>query len=173
VTSTEIVKINDVEEIAQCEVLFREYVTWNTNELFVGSGIKLTEADIERAHDEFRAEWGNLVGPRGRLYLAIVDGNPAGVGALKPVSAEVGEVKRMFVRPAARRAGAARAILTQLIADAGEIGYRTLRLETMTYMVEAQGLYRSLGFVDSEAFAAEGSTFGVDQCELFMELKIR
>ena len=47
------------------------------------------QLDVHRAL--FRAEAPKLLGPRGRLYVAHVDGALAGVGALKPVDDDVAD----------------------------------------------------------------------------------
>jgi len=171
-TEAVLVSVRDEAGTGPCEELFVEYGKWSTERLSQEHGIVMSEDDLESAHASFRAEWPNLLGPRGRLYLAAVDGEPAGVGALKPVSAEIGELKRMFVRPRYRRRGIGRLILERLIDDARELGYHQMRLETMTYMPEAHELYRSKGFVEADLFDAEGATFGLAVCELFMVLSL-
>ena len=171
-TEAVLVSVREEDGIGPCDELFREYGEWSTERLSQEHGIVMSEADLESAHALFRADWPNLLGPRGRLYLATVDGEPAGVGALKPVSAEIGELKRMFVRSRYRRRGIGRLILERLIDDARELGYHHMRLETMTYMQEAHELYRSKGFVDADSFDAEGATFGLAVCELFMVLSL-
>ena len=93
--------------------------------------------------------------PRGRLYLASVDGRPAGCVALHPLSDTVAEVKRMFVLSSVRRAGVARALMERLLVDAAALGYRTLRLGTLEEMTAAQALYRSLGFRAIPRYHAE------------------
>jgi len=104
---------------------------------------------------EFESEQGlfldldGLREPRARLYVAEVDGEPAGTGGLRPIGADEAEVKRMYVRPSARGLGVGRAILQRLIDDARTLGYRTIRLDTARFMHEAQALYRSFGFVES------------------------
>ena len=101
--------------------------------------------------DQVRADAESLPGPyappRGRLYLARLDGMPAGCVALRPLDATVGEVKRMFVLSPARRIGVARALMQRLLADAVRMGYRTIRLGTLREMTAAQALYHHLGFV--------------------------
>ncbi len=62
------------------------------------------------------------------------------------------EVRRLFVRPKARGQGIARALMTTLIDEARQAGYRTVRLETLEAMREAQALYQSLGFVPITAY---------------------
>src|SRR5437867_10043172 len=69
-----------------------------------------------------------------------------GCAGLRRLSLEIGEVKRVYVRPAFRRNGVGRALIEAVIAAARLIGYRKLRLETASFMVGAQALYRSLGF---------------------------
>ncbi|MCC3765218.1 GNAT family N-acetyltransferase [Glycomyces sp. TRM65418] len=66
------------------------------------------------------------------VFLVAVDprGEAVGCGALREIDAATAEVKRMYVTPASRGTGAARAILTALEATARERGWTTLRLET-------------------------------------------
>jgi ribosomal protein S18 acetylase RimI-like enzyme len=100
----------------------------------------------------FRAELDGLPGayapPGGRLLLAQIDGLPAGCVALKPFDARSCEMKRMYVDPAFHRRGVGRALAKRLIEAARESGYARMLLDTGFLQVEAQGLYRSLGFVE-------------------------
>jgi GNAT superfamily N-acetyltransferase len=82
----------------------------------------------------------------GVFLIAYLAGVPAGCGAVRPIDDGVVEVKRMFVRPAARGHGIARALLTALEAIAIERGYTTSRLETGLRQPEAIGLYESFGY---------------------------
>lgn len=164
--------IRDEDGASECVKLFREYGEWSSGRVVTDCGIELSQADLDSVHASFQAEWPKLFGSRGRLYLASVDGNSAGVGALKPVTEQLGEVKRMYVRPAFRGTGIGRRILEQLIDDAREMRYDAIRLETMSYMTEAQSLYRSLGFAYIDPFESEGATIGLDKCELFMLLDL-
>ena len=93
-----------------------------------------------------------LLEPPNSVYLAEIDGQPAGTGGLKQIAPDVGEIKRMYVDPAFRGRGAARAILERLVADGRVAGYRALRLESAVWMVEAHALYRSVGFVDGDNY---------------------
>ena len=86
---------------------------------------------------------------RARLYVAEIAGEPVGMGGLRPLAANDAEIKRMYVRPSARRLGVGRAILQRLIDDARALGYTTIRLDSAPFMHEAHALYRSFGFVTS------------------------
>ena len=60
--------------------------------------------------------------PRASFVLAAFDGAVVGCGALRPLDERTAEIKRMFVRRAARRQGVARAILAHLLVDARASG---------------------------------------------------
>jgi GNAT superfamily N-acetyltransferase len=83
---------------------------------------------------------------RGAFVIARVAGQAVGCGAVRPLGPGVEEVKRMFVVPAFRGRGIARAILGALEAAAGRLGFGTLRLETGTRQPEAIALYESAGY---------------------------
>lgn len=105
----------------------------------------------------FDAEMAELPGkyapPRGRMYVALAaDGTPVGCAAIREIEPLVAELKRMYVIPACRGRGVARAIASQLIEDARAIGHRQIKLDTSGDMLPAQGLYRSLGFVPTERY---------------------
>lgn len=109
--------------------------------------------------DLVRADAESLPGPyappRGRLYLARLDGAPAGCVALRPLDAVTGEVKRMFVLPTARKNGIGRALMERLLADAPRLDYRIIRLGTLDEMTAAQALYRRLGFLQIPRYRAD------------------
>jgi GNAT superfamily N-acetyltransferase len=134
--------------------LLTEYLEWVADQ-FAALGARIDDRAslVAKHHALFRAELPLLIGQRGRLLVAHSDDQIVGVGALKPVTAEVGEVKRMCVRPGVRGQGIGRAILTQLVAAASAEGYRALRLETAVFMTAARSLYHSVGFREGAPFA--------------------
>jgi GNAT superfamily N-acetyltransferase len=87
-----------------------------------------------------------LAGPDGVLLLARVDGEPAGLGGVRFLDTEAAEVKTMFVSPAHRGQGVARAILIELERCARERGCRRAQLDTSDYLTAAVALYRSAGY---------------------------
>lgn len=79
-------------------------------------------------------------------FVAYADGRTAGCAALKEYAPEVAEVKRVFVKPFARRTGVARELMRTLEIKARERGFHTLLLETGRSFTPAVTLYRELGF---------------------------
>jgi GNAT superfamily N-acetyltransferase len=86
------------------------------------------------------------VPPTGGLWVAWDGPEAMGCVALQPLTPDIGEVKRMYVRPASRGRGVARALARRVIIEALALGYERLRLGTLTTMQPAQNLYTSLGF---------------------------
>jgi GNAT superfamily N-acetyltransferase len=87
-----------------------------------------------------------FVPPEGGIWLAWEESQAAGCIALQPLGAGIGEVKRMYVRPASRGRGVARALVERAVVEARLAGYQRLRLGTLTTMHAAQSLYASVGF---------------------------
>ena len=89
----------------------------------------------------------------GGAYLVGTDGELAVAGGgLRGLSEGVAEIKRMFVRPAARSRGVAGELLAALEDTARSLGYRVVRLDTGPKQVHAQSLYRRAGFIDIEPY---------------------
>ena len=73
-------------------------------------------------------------------------------GGLRRLSGEVAEIKRMFVRPASRSRGVARALLGALEDEARRLGYSAVRLDTGPKQVHGLSLYRSAGYLEVPAY---------------------
>ena len=92
--------------------------------------------------------------PGGGLWVAYQDGVPLGCVGLHALRPNVGEIKRMYVEPAHRGRGVARALLERVIEEARRRNYDTLRLGTLASMHAAQNLYTSAGFREIEPYRA-------------------
>ncbi len=87
-----------------------------------------------------------LAGPSGVLLLVRVEGEPAGLGGVRHLDTDVAEVKTMYLSPAHRGRGLARALLAELEGIARSHGCKATRLDTSDYLTEAIGLYRAAGY---------------------------
>ena len=96
--------------------------------------------------DELTGLPGAYAPPRGRLLLALIDDQPAGCVALRPLQNNACEMKRLFVPPAFRGQGIGRKLAEQIIAEARQIGYAVMKLDTLPRLQPATDLYTSLGF---------------------------
>ncbi len=98
----------------------------------------------------FDSELASLPGkyepPQGRLALALVDSEPAGCVALRPIDARRCEAKRLYVRPKFRGQGIGIALLKWVIAEARSAGYSEIVADTMPVMERAIAMYDAVGF---------------------------
>jgi GNAT superfamily N-acetyltransferase len=131
-----IIQAETDEQIAEARELFREYEAW--------LGMSLCFQDFE---NEVATLPGKYAMPDGRLLLAYSDDSLAGCIALRPLEEGVCEMKRLFVRDAFRGQQIGVMLIERLIADAREIGYSKMRLDTFPpKMGKAVKLYESHGF---------------------------
>lgn len=91
--------------------------------------------------------------PQGAFFVGYLDGRPSATGAWHLRSdvdalgsTATAEIKRMFVVPAGRGRGLARAMLAHLEVTAGSAGAEVMILETGTEQPEALALYASTGY---------------------------
>ncbi len=151
----EIIQAETAEQIDAARLLFREYESW---------------LDLDLCFQGFEQELAGLPGkyskPDGRLLLAYSDEQLAGCIALRKIDKTVCEMKRLFVRDDFRGQKIGIQLIERLIADAREIGYEKMRLDTYpAKMGKAVGLYETHGFRQIEPYYANPHN-GV----LFLEL---
>jgi putative acetyltransferase len=124
------------EQIASIRELFLEYVQ--------SLGFSLC---FESFDQELAALPGDYAPPDGRLLLATSSGDPAGCVALRKLEPEICEMKRLYVRPRYRGKSLGRELAEKIIAEARQLGYKKLRLDTFeAIMKPAVAMYRQLGF---------------------------
>jgi putative acetyltransferase len=100
------------------------------------------------------AEFANLPGkyaaPRGCILLADRNGEIEGCIAMREVSPEICEMKRLYVRLDARGNKLGHELVARLIEEARGAGYREMRLDVQAKFESARQLYAAFGFVAAE-----------------------
>ena len=123
-------------QVAQARELFLEYAQ--------SLGVNLCFQNFEQ---ELAGLPGHYAPPDGRLLLAEYEGQLAGCVALHQWEPGVCEMKRLYLRPPFRGKGLGRVMAEKAIADARNIGYQYMRLDTIEpIMKDAVEMYRKLGF---------------------------
>ena len=132
----EIIEALTGEQISVVRTLFREYAD--------SIGIDLCFEGFDTELEELPGKYGPA---QGGLFVAMVDGKPAGCVGVRPLEPPlIAELKRLYVRPAARKLGLGAALTNRAIERARERGYSRMRLDSLPSMVDAQRIYRRLGF---------------------------
>jgi len=135
----ELLEVESATLIDAARGLIREYAD--------ALGVDLCFQNIEA---ELAALPGEYAAPAGALLVVMVDGQPAGCGAIRPLPdvdyPDACEMKRLFVRRTFRGFGLGRVLTLALLEHAQQAGYSTLLLDTLDDMEAARGLYAELGF---------------------------
>lgn len=158
---------DDIEAIKK---LWFDYLVWGNDKMQELYGVhphnpkEAVEQDIQQI-SKFQP-------PYGQLIIAVYEDKICGLGSLKSINSEIGEIKRMFVDPAFRRIGAGRAILEGLLVESNKAGYKKVRLDSPKFMEAAHSLYRSFGFRDIEAYPEMEIPAEFKDFLLFMELDL-
>jgi putative acetyltransferase len=138
-SSIHIVEALQPQQLALVSSLMREYEAT----LKVNLGFQSFDEEVATLP-------GAYAPPQGTLLLAYVLQQPSGIVALQPLTdsdyPQACEMKRLYVRPQARRVGLGRVMAERLIDTARAMGYKTMLLDTLDDMEAARGLYESLGF---------------------------
>jgi ribosomal protein S18 acetylase RimI-like enzyme len=130
------------EDLADVRTMLADYAAW------VGQDLS-----FQGFQEEVAGLPGDYAPPAGAVL--VVSSSPErggaplmGVIALRRRDDSTCEMKRLYVRPAARGLGLGRALVERLLAHARGAGYRAIVLDTLPIMSDAHGLYERLGFRD-------------------------
>jgi putative acetyltransferase len=128
-------------------------------------------SDISPAESMHALDVDALRDPSITFWSAWVDGELAGIGALKTLREDGGEIKSMRVDDRFLGAGVGRAILRHIVAEARARRMTSLWLETgsTAEFAPARQLYSSEGFIECDPFDA----YVLDPYSTFMTLDLR
>jgi len=127
-------------DLDMVRTLFREYVTW----LGIDLAIRGLESELQYFPGEYAPPTGDLL-----LAHSNSSNNSEALGCvgLHPLAMSGAcEVKRLYVREAARGIGVGYALASAILDVAASLGYREIMLDTLPWMTSAITIYRALGF---------------------------
>jgi ribosomal protein S18 acetylase RimI-like enzyme len=105
-------------------------------------GIEVADGDYDDIENIY-------INNKGDFLTGTVNEEVVVTGAVKRLTGSCAEIKRIRVRPDCQRKGYGEAMLKRLIEIARELGYTTLRIDTMTTNTRAQQLFKKSGFRES------------------------
>lgn len=151
-----IVTVQKDWQYQQVHELFVEYVD--------SLGVDLSFQNIEEELQNIPWEYAP---PHGCILLAIYGDEVAGCVALRKLDEQLGEMKRLYVRPGYKGKKIGKSLAASIIEEAKTRGYHYMRLDTLPTMEHAISLYRSLGFYTIPPYR-----FNPFEGTLYMELKL-
>ncbi len=144
-------------QIAQARELFLEYAQ--------SLGFSLCFQNFDQ---ELAGLPGDYAPPEGRLLLAEFKGQLAGCVALHKLEPGICEMKRLYLRSQFRGKGLGRTLADRIIAEARQIGFESMRLDTVEpVMKDAVAMYRKIGFREVAPYRANPIAGA-----LYMELQL-
>jgi GNAT superfamily N-acetyltransferase len=128
-------------EYGAARALFQEYAAG----LAIDLGFQGFAAELNQLQTMYGA-------PAGFLLLARGTDEFIGCIGVRRWSADSCEMKRLYVRDAARGSGLGRTLVLEAIQRARHAGYRRMLLDTLADMIAARALYSALGFLACEPY---------------------
>lgn len=129
-----IVRVDSDEDLAEVRRLFIEYAA--------SLPIDLAFQGFEQELLELPGQYGP---PSGCILLARYRGNVAGCIAVRRLSDDICEGKRLYARPQFRGNDIGKQLKIAILREAKRLGYRRFRWDSLGFMTAANALYMSIG----------------------------
>ena len=102
--------------------------------------------------EELNSLPGKYVHPNGDLLIGLIDKKIVGCVAVRKLDDNTCEMKRLYVTSETKGTGLGKKLAEQIIRIAKNLGYKTIRLDTLERLTEAMRLYEKLGFKKTDAY---------------------
>jgi len=158
------------EEYRQLNI---ELITWIADRLrenYQIDAVSVIGQTIPEYVDDHLGDLASLKPTDGIIYLLVDEEDVAGMGALRKLSDETGEIKRMYIRPTYRGRGYGKQMLNKLLGAGRKFGCSTFVLDTAKFMTAAQHIYKSAGFKERKEYPESEIPAAFRPYWLFMEL---
>ena len=121
--------------------LFKQYIQ--------SLDFELSFQDVDRELAEIAIEYN---APTGVLLLVYVGDKAIACAGVRKIDSTIAELKRMFVDPAYRGHQLGQQLLQMALAVSKQLGYSSIRLDTVPQMRSAIKLYELTGFREIEPY---------------------
>ena len=129
------------EEYRNAANLFKAYAAW----LNIDLSFQHFDEELLEIKTMYAATDGGIILCKNRNdYIACV--------AIRKITNETAELKRMFVKPAYQGQGIGKILLEKAIELAKSANYSCIRLDTLNHMLPAINLYKQYGFYEIPAY---------------------
>jgi ribosomal protein S18 acetylase RimI-like enzyme len=149
-----------------------ELITWIADQFTANyqlDVVSMIEQTILEYVDDHLEDLTRLLPPKGAIYVLVVEGDIAGMGAIRKLHTKMGEIKRMYIRPQYRGRGYGTQMLDTLLAKGRAFGWTTFVLETSQFMTTAQHIYQSAGFRERAEYPESETPPILRPYQLYME----
>ena len=137
----EYIFVKDDKEYTAAAKLFAEYAAW----LAVDLGFQHFDEELQQLKKVYHAATGGII-------LCKEENVFVGCVAIRKITPEIAELKRMYVQPTQQHKGIGQHLLQQAITLAKNCNYKYIRLDTLNHMLPAINLYKKNGFYEIPAY---------------------
>lgn len=140
-----IIKLTEAKSGSDYDIaikLFKEYAS----HIGIDLGFQNFNKEVENLESKYSR-------PKGAIYIAYDHENaPVGCFGIRAFNTSICELKRMYVKEEARGLGIGKLMMEKSISIGKELGYNKMRLDTLSSMLPAVGLYEKSGFYEIEPY---------------------
>ena len=138
-----------------------EHFTWIKeqdilNRIDIASTLRLTAAQarvrFQKTVEELSSPYMQIKPSEGALFILEVDGEVAGMGAVRKLGGTRGVINLVYIRPGSRGSWYGKQMLGMLMEAGRGLGDSIFQLITPTFSHAAHHIYRSAGFVEREEY---------------------
>ncbi len=137
----EFLRATTPEHYRSATILFMEYAQW--------LGIDLSFQQFEEEIKEIGIQYGP---PSGGIILCKEENSFTGCAGVRMLHDDEAELKRMYLRPEWQGKGIGKQLLDHSLELARELGYKSIRLDTLDTLKAALKLYRANGFKETPPY---------------------
>lgn len=143
-------------DLSMLEFTYQEEASTGAGALaMIWNAIDELERRYGTSEERLKLSPDEMAGPLGAFVVVRHEAHPVGGIGLRPIldpELEIGELKRLWVRPDMRRYGIAKQLMIEVENSARARGYRELYLETGIKQPEAVALYEKIDWEPVDDF---------------------